>query len=170
MGFNVQLFLRGANDIEPEWSSASSARSWAGGYSSNSSVPYYDYGTAGGCPWSGTGSTTDGLCNNGWHQSDVAYVSWGNALAYPLPEIYLTDWVTAWQWQQISVYAYYHISWGRLRFVGSFTQYQACQQYGCDPIAANHAADGWIQLHSALNSDSKTAAGVSFATDIRWDP
>jgi len=33
-------------------------------------------------------------------------VSYGVPPAYPLPEIYLTNGVNAWQWQQLSVYAH----------------------------------------------------------------
>ena len=45
---------------------------------------YYDFGSADGCPQSGS---SDGPCNNGWRVSDVGYVSF-HGLALPLPEIY----------------------------------------------------------------------------------
>ena len=53
---------------------------------------YYDFGSADGCPQSGS---ADGPCNNGWHVGDVGYVSF-HGLAMPLPEIYYA--VNANQW------------------------------------------------------------------------
>ena len=76
-GFSVQLSINGANDIEPSWSSASSAANWANGYSANTTISYVDYGSADGCPSSGTNQYSNGLCGNSWHQSDVEYASWG---------------------------------------------------------------------------------------------
>jgi len=53
---------------------------------------YYDFGSADGCPQSGS---SNGACNNGWHVSDVGYASY-HGLALPLPEIYYG--VNASQW------------------------------------------------------------------------
>jgi hypothetical protein len=59
---------------------------------------YYDYGSADGCPQSGS---SDGPCNNGWRVSDVAYVSF-HGLAMSLPEIYYpanaSQWTVVRKW------------------------------------------------------------------------
>jgi hypothetical protein len=170
-GFDVQLRVRGANDIEPSFGAATNSSSWAGGYSSRAIRSYYHYGTADGCPASGTGPYTNASCNNGWLQSDVMYTAWGNIKAWPLPEIYLTDGTNAWQWQQLSAYAHHHSGWGSMDWVGAMTQLYACHQRSCHPSTMNHPVEGWRQLQSASDSEWRTwGREVSYSTDIRWQP
>jgi hypothetical protein len=73
-----------ASDMEPSWESAAITKQLVSGDLAQGWALYYDFGSADGCPQSGS---TDGACNNGWHVSDVGYVSYA-ALALPLPEIY----------------------------------------------------------------------------------
>jgi hypothetical protein len=56
---------------------------------------------------------------NNWTQEDIWYVSWGADPAFPLPEIYATDGVNAWQWQQMSLYSYLNHNSIAMYFVGS---------------------------------------------------
>jgi hypothetical protein len=81
-----------ASDMEPSWESASLTKQLINGDQAQGWGLYYDYGSADGCPQSGS---ADGVCNNGWHVSDVGYVSFA-ALALPLPEIYYTALANQW--------------------------------------------------------------------------
>lgn len=81
-----------ASDMEPSWESASITKQLVNGDAAQGWSLYYDFGSADGCPQSGSG---DGVCNNGWHVSDVGYVSY-HGLALSLPEIYYS--VNAAQW------------------------------------------------------------------------
>jgi hypothetical protein len=73
-----------ASDMEPSWESAAVTKQLVSGDEAQGWALYYDFGSADGCPQSGS---ADAACNNGWHVSDVGYVSYGG-LALPLPEIY----------------------------------------------------------------------------------
>lgn len=73
-----------ASDMEPSWESAAVTKQLVSGDQAHGWALYYDFGSADGCPQSGS---ADGGCNNGWHVSDVGYVSYAG-LALPLPEIY----------------------------------------------------------------------------------
>ncbi len=165
------LLATGANDFEPGYSSSAAARAWTIGYDASANYRYYDYGSADGCPYTETSTPgEDQPCWPGWYQSDVEWVSWGDDWAFPLPEIYLTDWINAWQWQKISVYAYYNDApYDELEFTATLTQYEACQQQGCAPGVDNTAAEGWRQLQWAVNTDARTDVIISKASDILWD-
>jgi hypothetical protein len=73
-----------ASDMEPSWDGPSVTKQLVNGAQAHGWSAYYDFGSADGCPQSGS---SDGPCNNGWHVSDVGYVSF-HGLALPLPEIY----------------------------------------------------------------------------------
>jgi hypothetical protein len=81
-----------ASDMEPSWDSPSITKQLVSGDQAQGWALYYDFGSADGCPQSGS---ADGPCNNGWHVSDVGYVSYA-ALALPLPEIYYTANANQW--------------------------------------------------------------------------
>jgi hypothetical protein len=81
-----------ASDMEPSWEGASITKQLVNGDAAQGWALYYDFGSADGCPQSGS---RDGACNNGWHVSDVGYVSF-HGLALPLPEIYYTANANQW--------------------------------------------------------------------------
>ena len=81
-----------AGDLEPSWESASVTKQLVDGNEAQGWALEYDFGSTDGCPQSGS---ADGPCNNGWHVSDVGYVSF-HGLALPLPEIYYS--ANAHQW------------------------------------------------------------------------
>ncbi|HKS78495.1 MAG TPA: hypothetical protein VJQ07_06460 [Gaiellaceae bacterium] len=81
-----------ASDMEPSWESAAVTKQLVSGDQAQGWALYYDFGSADGCPQSGS---ADGGCNNGWHVSDVGYVSYAG-LALPLPEIYYTANANQW--------------------------------------------------------------------------
>jgi hypothetical protein len=81
-----------ASDMGPSWESAAITKQLVSGDAAQGWALYYDFGSADGCPQSGS---ANGACNNGWHVSDVGYVSYA-ALALPLPEIYYTANANQW--------------------------------------------------------------------------
>jgi hypothetical protein len=87
-----------ASDMEPSWESPSLTKQLVSGDQAQGWALYYDFGSADGCPQSGS---ADGTCNDGWHVSDVGYVSFA-ALALPLPEIYYpanaSQWTVVRKW------------------------------------------------------------------------
>lgn len=80
-----------ASDMEPSWDRPLVTKQLVNGDFAQGWALYYDFGSADGCPQSGS----DGACNNGWHVGDVAYVSY-HGLALPLPEIYYTANANQW--------------------------------------------------------------------------
>jgi len=145
----------GGSDMEASWNSVSATRAWTDGYNSADNWRYVNYGSADGCPTSGSGS-----CNNGWSQGDVRYVSYGSPPAWPMPEIYRTDGVHASQWDNIQEVA------GYMYFLGSLTQWQACFDVGgCDPSTWNSPGAGWQQLWDRVRDDQ---ARLEHSTDITW--
>jgi hypothetical protein len=81
-----------AADMEPSWDGQSITKQLVNGDEAQGWALYYDFGSADGCSQSGS---ADGACNNGWHVSDVGYVSF-HGLALPLPEIYYTANANQW--------------------------------------------------------------------------
>lgn len=81
-----------ASDIEPSYDGPLISKQLVNGASAQGWSVYDDFGSVDGCPTSGS---SNGPCNNGWHVSDVGYVSF-HGIAVPLPEIYYT--VSADQW------------------------------------------------------------------------
>lgn len=90
-GYNSQT-SDAASDMEPSWDGQLITKQFVNGDQSQGWALYYDFGSADGCPQSGSG---DGPCNNGWSVSDVGYVSF-HGLALPLPEIYYTANANQW--------------------------------------------------------------------------
>jgi hypothetical protein len=90
-GYNSQT-SDAASDMEPSWDGELITKQLVNGDAAQGWALYYDFGSADGCPQSGS---SDGPCNNGWHASDVGYVSF-HGLAMSLPEIYYS--VLANQW------------------------------------------------------------------------
>jgi hypothetical protein len=81
-GYDSQTSDAGS-DMEPSWDAPLITKQLVNGDAAQGWALYYDFGSADGCPQSGS----DGACNNGWHVGDVGYVSF-HGLALPLPEIY----------------------------------------------------------------------------------
>jgi hypothetical protein len=102
-----------ASDMEPSWDGASITKQLVNGDAAQGWAPYYDFGSADGCPQSGS---ADGPCNNGWHASDVGYVS-AHGLARPLPEIYYA--ANANQWTVVR--KWWTANEGRYAFAGVTT-------------------------------------------------
>lgn len=78
-----------ASDMEPGYNTYSNTKGLADGTSASGySYPYIDYGSADGCPTTGS----SGSCSNGWTVGDEAYVSYtGNLDSVVMPEIYTVN-------------------------------------------------------------------------------
>jgi hypothetical protein len=122
-----------ASDLEPSWDGPAITKQLVNGDAAQGWALYYDFGSADGCPQSGS---ADGLCNNGWHASDVGYVSY-HGLALPLPEIYYA--ANASQWTAIRKW------WSANQDAYFFAGVTASMGVGLAPTAA------WNTLNS-LNS------------------
>jgi hypothetical protein len=119
-----------AGDMEPSWDGQLITKQLVNGDQGQGWALYYDFGSADGCPQSGS---SDGACNNGWDVSDVAYVSF-HGLAVPLPEIYYS--ANASQWTVVRKW------WGGAQsgdyFFGGVT---ASTGVGLTPASAWNALD-----------------------------
>ena len=122
-----------ASDMEPSWDGPSITKQLVNGDQGQGWALYYDFGSADGCPQSGSG---DGACSNGWHVSDVGYVSF-HGLAQPLPEIYYS--ANANQWT--AVRKWWNANQGGYLFAGV----TAANAGGLTPGAA------WNRLNSLNN-------------------
>jgi hypothetical protein len=151
--WGARLAARGASDLEPSWNTAANSRAWVDGYTSVFQYPFYNYGSADGCP-------PFGSCNNGWTQEDVWYVAYGAASAWPIPEIYSP--ANAQQWYRIGQYGAVHHG-SAVHFLGTLTQRAAAG--GC---CTNAPDQGWQQLFEALNGNPQTAQDLPYSTDITW--
>jgi hypothetical protein len=119
-----------ASDMEPSWDGPSITKQLVNGNQAQGWALDYDFGSADGCPQSGS---VDRPCNNGWDVDDVGYVSF-HGLALPLPEIYYS--ANAQQWTVVRKW------WGRDYFFAGVT---ASTGVGLAPASA------WSLLDS-LNS------------------
>ncbi len=169
-----QVDAVGANDIELSWNSYEATKAWLDGYDSLNQYDLYNYGALPGCGWLKNPDTQCGSYPHLWSKEQIWTVIYGMGPIYPLPEIYLTSGLNAEQWYLLSVYSYQNHG-VPVGFVGSLTNYQACQQRGgCSGegwAIDNTPEQGWSQLYNLLNSDYRTAQGLRWATDILWtDP
>jgi hypothetical protein len=165
-GYFSRLDTVGASDMELSWNTAANTRDWVDGYDSSNSYALYNYGDAAGCP---TRAYPNWSCGPPWTREDVWYISFGVGAAYPLPLIYARDGGNAQQWALLSLYSYTQHG-SRVDIKGSFTQYQACQQFpdGCGIGLNNSPSQGWTQLETELNRDGRTAQSLTWSTDIKW--
>lgn len=161
--FANRLSIAGAIDAEPSWNTASATRAWVDGFVGATSRPLINFGSCDGCP---TALNPLQQPNNGWTVEDVWYISAGANNTLALPEIYLTGGIHADQWYRISLHGYIAHN-RRIDFAGTLTQYAACQERGCAGTD-NTPAQGWSQLHRAVNLDIRTATEVPHSSDITW--
>jgi hypothetical protein len=155
-GFDSQIVMLGANDLEPGFGDAPSAIDWANGFASVSGFLYLNYGSADGCPQF---SADNGSCINGWNQFDVWYVSWGAVPAEPAPEIYFLT--QSRQWAMISLYgAQSQSNQGAVLMQGPW------DEHDLDTTTLT-SAQAWNALWTDLNNNSATAQDMPFAMEIQ---
>ena len=167
-GLFSQVSAAGASDMELGFNGPAWTRQWVDGYSSGPDpIPMLiHFGDAAGCPYDGNTWTCGTPDYPEWSVDDVWYVSYGAPPSFPIPLIYLTSGVHAKQWAQMSSYSY--AQYGEpIIFLGAFTQYQACQQRGCDRTD-NTPAQAYQQMMLELGKDPNIAQELRFLTDIKW--
>jgi hypothetical protein len=124
------------NDIEPNWNTFLDTKQWFDGYNSVTlPPPIYIIGAADGCPiyWpdpsNNMSSFIPGVCNNGWSQQDVNYISNHYSSSYSIPMNYNPNGYYALQWWRIGLWSYFTYSTSNLlTFSGAMTQEAACEQ------------------------------------------
>lgn len=170
----AQLRAAGANDIEagllPADKDSSDVRSWVQAFDDyNGFISYYNYGSADGCPQSSIPQSND--CGAAGHPNvdanDIWYWSWGASPAFPLPEIYTRSGSQANQWKYLSLFGVVRKGGSRMDFVAPMTQSGACASQSCAGTD-NTPEQGWMQLDSALDSDSRVRDATLLLTDIRF--
>jgi alpha-tubulin suppressor-like RCC1 family protein len=173
-----QEIVRGGMDFEPNYSSATAARSWADGFGSVAGYFYYNYGSCDGCTASNPlnygaaqapASPGAGL-RNGWTRDDLLYVSEVAPAAFAFPEIYNNT--IAWEWQNISAYSIRNRTY-TLYLWGPLTQHQACVDRP-NPTFCTGTDDApdasWTNLWVALNENPDTAQPtVPYSSDLTYN-
>jgi hypothetical protein len=159
-----QLTAWGGIDAEPGFGPPTAARAWADAFDGarTGRTAYVNFGSCDSCAYYGC-PTCSPL--NGWTYEDIWHISYGIVSAWPLPEIYNS--AHADQWYRLSVWAYqsYGIPVG---FKGELTEWNACQEVDNCAGIDNPPTVGYMQLWSALNSDSRTAQLLGWSSDISW--
>ncbi len=160
-GYMQRASVYGAMDLELPWNTYSAMNDWFFGYMDavDRMIPLLDFGDCNGC------NTTPA---NGWTIDQVWQIKWGNAVVWPVPEIYNIYGANARQWAGLSDYSVANYSMPLL-FDALMTQMQACiQAGGCDGVD-NTPEEGYDQLIGAINDDPLTSQDrIPWVTDIRW--
>jgi hypothetical protein len=165
----LHVHVAGADDLEPGFGPAKTARNWVRGFSTSTDLRYYNFGSADGCPGIGYSGTA---CGDGWNLGDVWRVSAGYAHSRTVPEIFTpagSGLTQGSQWANISL-------WGvdnghpRIEYAGEITQHQACQQVGGCQGTDNSPRQGWRELWRDVSAQRQTRiASLPFSTDITYD-
>lgn len=138
--------VAGAIDAEDgnSWSGPGQTLPWAQAYANAAAgIPYYDFGSPGGCPQTGS-SATPGSCKNGWTQASMWTMAAGTfydgtQVAQALPEVY--ECCIELSWQQLAIFGY--DAYGEhMYFAGAESQY---------PGGGRTPQQAWQALWCALN-------------------
>ncbi len=87
-------------DAELGWNTPTLTRAWIDGFSQTGSARLlYNFGDHVGRTDDFSGES-DPSFNNGWHASDIWYISWGNSCSYCVPEIYSSGCASEWTFQK----------------------------------------------------------------------
>ena len=105
-------YIHAGIDAELNWNTPALTRAWVDGFSQTGSSKFlYNFGDHAGRTDDFSGET-DPIFNNGWHASDIQYISYGNPPSYCVPEIYSqgcsNEWVYQKKWSFLhGLYQYY---------------------------------------------------------------
>ncbi len=169
-GYSRQVSAVGANDIELSWNTYTATRNWLDGYDSVNLYEMVNFGAIPGCPYFASPGAQCGTYPYIWSKEEVWHVIWGSPPVYPLPQIYANSGVNAQQWYLMSVYAYQTHGLA-VEFRGVMTQSLSCidRPDSICPLIDNTPLEGWTQLNSLINGDSRTAHALRWSTDIAWN-
>jgi hypothetical protein len=202
------MFIVGAQDFEAgsldpnlrRWTfggqapnGPTTARAWVAGWAGETNtngLGYIDYGSADGCPPSGS-TANPRPCGQGWTQDDYWYLSAGtNYSAGTLPQTYnikTSPNDSPGQpegWREVSIYGYKmtralaarfpgeSFPRGDINFFGVLTQVAACQAPRvCDSTTMTPPDQAWQNMRETLDADPITRGeGLGYATDLTWRP
>lgn len=171
------------NDIEPNWNTFLDTKQWFDGYNSVTlPPPIYIIGAADGCPiyWpdpsNNMSSFIPGVCNNGWSQQDVNYISNHYSSSYSIPMNYNPNGYHALQWWRIGLWSYYSYSTSDLlTFSGAMTQEAACEQIkqetgnpdACEGMD-NSMYFGFQQFRNQVVGEYRMNPILSWAADMKY--
>lgn len=178
-GYDTQVTVVGGGDfevgkdLEPGWNGPQRTLDWADGYGRATSLPFYNYGDAAGCPLASSEMADNSLgCQNGWGQRELLQLSRRDVYnRQAVPQIYTHNGVQAQQWYHISRFGAAGL--GPIPFAGVLTTFGACQLPLVDrdercPFIDNLSAEGWLQLYDALKQDLRTPYEPPYSTDIKY--
>jgi hypothetical protein len=166
-----KIAAAGAVNAKLQWNTPTNTRAWVDGYTSSTNYIYlYNVGNCPGCNY------PTGAPGAPWTWEHVWYISWGARSNLPLPMIYAKSGTHATQWHSMSVYTYEQKGAVPMRFVGAFTQYDACHDPNNIPEGPNCIRDGldntptegWTELYNAQNADERTVQNLNWSTDVTW--
>lgn len=160
----ANVWIVGATDFEPAWSTKSKANLWTHGYDFDhpDRRPLYAVNSSDGCP-------PVGGCLGDWDQQALYHVSYEHQPARTAPQVYNESGTQATQWLEISKWGHQNSGFGAIWFEIVTTQRRACGQVGGCAGRNNKPHDAHIQLRDALKTDSNTKGRLSErSTDIRW--
>jgi hypothetical protein len=178
-GYQGQISISGANDIELAWNTPEVTHGWADGFDANDDDFYifYNFGACEGCP---TRLSPTWKPAAPWSMNDVYYTAWYVTPVWPIPEIYAKSGIHARQWAYLSYWATNNNLW-KIEYVGLLTQYQACYHsagnlaYCLGDLNTelddldNTPEEGWQQLYDEINFWPQTAQSIiRWMSDIRW--
>lgn len=171
--YGTRVVAGGANDIEMLFSTFDQVKPWLDSYMQTAvNHSFYYIGDAGGCPTDAHGATL--LCDNSWTQHDIWMTAWGDpevSISVPLPQIYNTNSLQAYQWYHLVKYGIEDYS-QQMILQGALTQWEACNQkepeQPCHPTVRNTPEDAWTQLRQVFYQDLTTYQNFPYLTDIRY--
>jgi hypothetical protein len=163
----------GASNMEVQWNGPWDTQNWVNGFlvENQWQVPLIAINNATGCRNWYVGAGDYYNCYANWAMINVWEVSWRGGVIRPLPMIYDTGGFMADDWYKVSLYAYYKdSSYEPADIEGVMTQDAACQANPTDPGCIGGwttPEQGYNDLYGALGSDSRTAQGIRWLTDMQ---
>ncbi|HEU5243378.1 MAG TPA: hypothetical protein VFU33_03175 [Gaiellaceae bacterium] len=151
-GYNHQTAAI-AQDQEPGFDSPGISKQLTDGATNQGWATNYDFGSADACypDNNGGGNGASGTCANGWHESDIEWVSYSGT-AWPLPEIYYNG----------NGYAHQPDQWKNVRVVWNSTHSTTYQFMGTTgstgvQLTAQQGYDDLYNLNSSYFFDNQLA-------------
>jgi hypothetical protein len=155
-GWSPYIDIYVGGDLELEYNFPANTKGWVDGIGSGG-MSMFNFGSSSGCPQTNVG---DNCAAGGyvWSQADVHYINYGASVARSFPQQYIPA-----SADQRYVLRLRHGTY----YSGTLTEQAACQQRSCS-YTTNTPAKGFAQLWDKLNSDSRTAQGITFTSDMKW--
>lgn len=181
-GYNYQVRVAGAMDIEGAWNTYNSTSPWVSAFvAAAPSLRLYNYGDCNAPEGYSSGNNNvigPPIFPRDWSYDRLHYVSVrASGLTNPLPQIYHNSGSDARKWQGLSKWATLNPgggAYGKIVFPGLLTESNRTLLQGapCNGIC-NLPTEATLQMSVTLNSDAATANGLATPlsnTDILFYP